>query len=62
LRRILTEVAPELTDRLDKPVTKLRTTVVRDDGTVALTGTAVCYTMMLTTGHPQDAPARPKAF
>jgi acyl dehydratase len=31
----------------DKPVTKLRTTVTRDDGTVALEGTAVCYTMAL---------------
>jgi len=33
--------------RNDKPVTKLRTTVTRDDGTVALEGTAVCYTMAL---------------
>jgi acyl dehydratase len=33
--------------RSDKPVTKLRTTVTRDDGTVALEGTAVCYTMAL---------------
>lgn len=31
--------------RTDKPVTELRTTVVRDDGTVVLDGTAVCYTM-----------------
>lgn len=31
--------------RPDKPITKLRTTVTRDDGTVALEGTAVCYTM-----------------
>jgi acyl dehydratase len=31
--------------RTDKPVTKLRTTVIRGDGTVALDGTAVCYTM-----------------
>ena len=36
--------------RADKPVTKLRTTVTRDDGTVALDGTAVCYTMAITTG------------
>jgi acyl dehydratase len=34
--------------REDKPVTKLRTTVTRDDGTVALEGTAVCYTMSMT--------------
>jgi acyl dehydratase len=39
----------EVTDvRSDKPVTTLRTTVTRDDGTVALEGTAVCYTMTLT--------------
>jgi len=31
--------------RADKPITKLRTTVTRDDGVVALAGTAVCYTM-----------------
>jgi len=33
--------------RNDKPIAKLRTTVTRDDGTVALEGTAVCYTMAL---------------
>lgn len=33
--------------REDKPITKLRTWVVRDDGTVVLEGTAVCYTMNL---------------
>ena len=37
-----------LESRADKPITKLRTTVVRDDGTVALSGTAVCYTVTLT--------------
>lgn len=31
--------------REDKPITKLKTNVTRDDGTVALEGTAVCYTM-----------------
>lgn len=31
--------------RSDKPVTTLKTQVVRDDGTIALDGTAVCYTM-----------------
>jgi len=36
----------ELTEvREDKPITKLKTTVTRGDGTVALDGTAVCYTM-----------------
>src|SRR6476660_4579818 len=38
--------------RADKPVTKLRTTVTRGDGTVALDGTAVCYTMALTAERP----------
>ena len=31
--------------RTDKPITELKTTVTRDDGTVVLDGTAVCYTM-----------------
>jgi acyl dehydratase len=34
--------------RADKPITELRTTVTRDDGTVVLDGTAVCYTMDMT--------------
>lgn len=34
--------------REDKPVTKIKTQVVRDDGTIVLDGTAVCYTMSLT--------------
>jgi acyl dehydratase len=33
--------------RDDKPVTRLRTTVTRQDGTVVLDGTAVCYTTPL---------------
>ena len=38
--------AVEVTDvRLDKPVTKLRTTVTRGDGVVVLEGAAVCYTV-----------------
>jgi acyl dehydratase len=31
--------------RTDKPVTELKTSVIRDDGTVVLEGTAVCYTV-----------------
>lgn len=31
--------------RQDKPITELRTQVVRDDGKVVLDGDAVCYTM-----------------
>jgi acyl dehydratase len=33
--------------RTDKPITEMKTTVRRDDGTVALEGTALCYTMPL---------------
>jgi len=33
--------------RADKPITELATRVLRDDGTVVLEGTAVCYTMPL---------------
>ena len=36
-----------LTVRSDKPLTELKTTVTRDDGTLALEGTALCYTMPL---------------
>jgi len=40
--------AVEIIDvRQDKPITRLRTTVTRDDGTVALDGEALCYTMPL---------------
>ena len=31
--------------RSDKPITRLKTSVTRDDGTVVLEGDAVCYTM-----------------
>lgn len=33
--------------RSDKPITKLKTEVLRDDGTIVLTGEALCYTMPL---------------
>lgn len=33
--------------RTDKPITELITRVTRDDGTVVLDGTAVCYTIPL---------------
>ncbi len=33
--------------RLDKPITKLKTEVVRGDGTIVLEGDALCYTMPL---------------
>jgi acyl dehydratase len=39
----------EVTDvRHDKPITTLATRVVRDDGVVAIEGTAVCWTMDVT--------------
>ncbi len=42
--------AVEVTEvREDKPISKLKTTVTRQDGVVALEGDAVCYTMPL---HP----------
>jgi acyl dehydratase len=40
----ITGAVEVLEAREDKPITKLRTTVVRQDGTVVLEGTAVCYT------------------
>lgn len=39
--------------RTDKPITELRTTVTRHDGTVVLDGTAVCYTMDIGTRTEQ---------
>ena len=36
--------------REDKPITKLKTSVWRQDGVVVLEGTAVCYTMALVAG------------
>jgi acyl dehydratase len=39
--------------RTDKPITELKTTVTRQDGTVVLDGTAVCYTMNLSAGDEQ---------
>lgn len=41
----ITGIVEVLAVRDDKPITELKTTVVRDDGTVALEGKAVCYTM-----------------
>lgn len=39
--------------RTDKPITELKTSVTRDDGTVVLDGTAICYTMDLPSGNIQ---------
>ena len=43
----ITGSAEVLEVRTDKPITKLRTRVTRDDGTVVLEGDAVCYTFPL---------------
>ncbi|HYX61800.1 MAG TPA: MaoC family dehydratase [Streptosporangiaceae bacterium] len=48
-----------ITARTDKPVTTLRTTVTRHDGTIALDGTATCYTMTIDSRHrPMTAQPR----
>jgi hypothetical protein len=38
--------------RTDKPITELKPTVRRDDGTVVLKGNALCYPMPLP--HPAE--------
>jgi acyl dehydratase len=43
----ITGAVEVLEAREDKPTTKLRTTVTRQDGTLVLDGTAVCYTAAL---------------
>jgi acyl dehydratase len=41
----ITGRAEVLQVRTDKPITTLKTSVIRDDGTLVLDGDAVCYTM-----------------
>jgi acyl dehydratase len=41
--------------RADKPITKLKTTVVRGDGTLVLEGDAVCYTMAIAGRSPKSS-------
>jgi acyl dehydratase len=43
--------------RADKPITELATRVLRDDGTVVLDGTAVCYTIPLPEREAADPPS-----
>jgi acyl dehydratase len=43
----ITGIVEVLSVREDKPIAKLATKVVRDDGTVVLEGEALCYTMPL---------------
>jgi acyl dehydratase len=44
---VITGAVEVIDVRNDKPITKLWTTVTRDDGVVALEGEALCYTMPL---------------
>ena len=44
---VITGTVEVIEVRRDKPITKLKTRVVRGDGVVALEGDAVCYTMAL---------------
>jgi len=46
----ITGRAEVLEVRTDKPITKLKTSVSRDDGTLVLDGDAVCYTMPIAKG------------
>ncbi len=48
----ITGRAEVLEVRTDKPITKLKTSVVRDDGTLVLEGDAVCYTMPIARRPP----------
>jgi acyl dehydratase len=54
---VITGRAEVLEVRADKPITRLRTTVTRDDGTLVLDGDAVCYTMPIPRG--QNGPSAP---
>jgi acyl dehydratase len=47
----ITGFAEVLEVRADKPITKLRTRVTRQDGIVVLEGDAVCYTMPMRRRH-----------
>jgi acyl dehydratase len=44
---VITGTVEVIEVREDKPITKIKTTVTRQDGVVALDGEAVCYTMPL---------------
>jgi acyl dehydratase len=46
----ITATVEVLEARTDKPITRLRTTITRDDGVVALEGEASCYTVPLPAG------------
>jgi acyl dehydratase len=44
---VITGAVEILEVREDKPITRIRTTVTRNDGVVAIEGEALCYTMPL---------------
>src|SRR6478672_9196622 len=46
----ITGRAEVLEVRSDKPISKLKTSVIRDDGTLVLDGDAVCYTIPIAKG------------
>ena len=50
----ITGAVEVLSVRSDKPITELKTTVTRDDGTVALEGQALCYTMPISSEPAGD--------
>ena len=49
---VITGTAEVTSARADKPITGLDVQVVRDDGVVAVRGTAVCYTFVVASGAP----------
>jgi len=51
----ITGIVEVVSVRTDKPITELQTRVVRDDGTVALDGKALCYTVPLPDSGPPDS-------
>ena len=51
----ITGRAEVLEVRSDKPITKLKTSVIRGDGTVVLDGDATCYTMPIATNASSSA-------
>jgi acyl dehydratase len=54
----ITGIAEVLEVRHDKPITRLSTRVVRDDGAVVLEGSALCYTFALPNRDPGDLGGR----
>jgi acyl dehydratase len=56
---VITGFAEVTSVRSDKPITGLNVRVTRDDGVIALEGTAVCYTFALPTDRASAAIRRP---